>query len=304
MQTEDMRTLWADRGATLELADAKPEATSLAAVSRGAVLAVSAPAASFWIVLRGAAEIESREGRFALAAGHWLCLEREARPTVYAARDGLILGLALSATLQARLLQSARAALYPGRGRLPPRHARLLLGLWRRSGAWQRNAVRTCTPESVLSDQILFNQLLRTTAGLQSGWRGLIEQCPGRSLHRKRQVFVRMQRARLFLEGNLARPVRIAELAALANVSIWYFTKTFHALYGEGPQACAARLRLQQAARLLRETRLSVSEIGAACGFENNCSFSRAFRAHYAVPPSLYRMGGAVPPPVPMPESA
>src|SRR5690606_25861986 len=100
--------------------------------SRGAVVAMSAPAASFWIVLRGAAEIESREGRFQLAAGQWLSLEREARPMVYASRDALIVGLVLSADMQARLLQSARAALYPGRGRLPPRSARLFLGLWRR----------------------------------------------------------------------------------------------------------------------------------------------------------------------------
>ena len=76
-------------------------------------------------------------------------------------------------------------------------------------------------------------------------------------------------------------------------MSTWYFTKIFHALYGEGPQAMAARLRLGHAARLLSETSLSVSEIGAVCGFENNCSFSRAFRERYGTPPSLYRMNGA-----------
>jgi AraC family transcriptional regulator len=285
----DMQTLWADRGNTIEFAGGKAETSGLIVASRGAVVAMTAPTASFWIVLRGAAEVESRDGRFALTSGQWLSLERDARPTVYASRDAVVVALALSANLQARLLQSARVALYPGRGRLPPRSARLFFSLWRRSGVYQRNAVRACVPE-----QVQLNQLLRFTAGLQAGWRGLIEQCPGRSLHRKRQVFVRMQRARLFLEGNLARPVRIAELAALSNVSIWYFTKTFHALYGEGPQACAARLRLEQAAQLLRGTRLCVSEIGAACGFENNCSFSRAFRAHYGMPPSLYRVGDAL----------
>lgn len=284
-----MQTLWADRGNTVELAGGRPEASCLVAASRGAVVAMSAPTASLWIVLRGSAEVESREGRFVLGSGQWLSLERDARPMVYASRDALVVALALSADLQARLLQSARVALYPGRGHLPPRSARLFFGLWRHAcgeGAFQRNAVRSGVAETVQ-----LNQLLRFTAGLQAGWRGLIEQCPGRSLHRKRQVFVRMQRARLFLEGNLGRPVRIAELATLSNVSIWYFTKTFHALYGEGPQACAARLRLEQAAQLLHETRLSVSEIGAACGFENNCSFSRAFRGHYGMPPSLYRMG-------------
>src|SRR5690606_14496662 len=94
------------------------------------------------------------------------------------------------------------------------------------------------------------------------------------------------------LEGHLCRPVRIAELAEISNVSVWYFTKTFQALYGEGPQAASARLRLRSAATLLRRTRLSVSEVGEACGFENNCSFSRAFRAQHGMPPSLYRLAG------------
>ena len=64
----------------------------------------------------------------------------------------------------------------------------------------------------------------------------------------------------------------------------------FHALYGEGPQAMAARLRLNHAAHLLQGTSLSVGEVGAVCGFENNCSFSRAFRERYGLPPSTYRL--------------
>jgi AraC family transcriptional regulator len=100
-----------------------------------------------------------------------------------------------------------------------------------------------------------------------------------------------MQRARLYLDGNLGHPVRLAELAQLCNFSVWYFTKTFHALYQEGPREAIARTRLRQASELLEQTSLSVGEVGAACGFENNCSFSRAFRAHYGKPPSLYRMG-------------
>ena len=62
------------------------------------------------------------------------------------------------------------------------------------------------------------------------------------------------------------------------------------ALYGEGPQAMAARLRLNRAAHLLQGTSLSVGEVGAVCGFENNCSFSRAFRERYGLPPSTYRL--------------
>lgn len=285
----EMQTLWVDRGhdAELSIDPQRGELPMLVAASRAASISVASPSATFWIVLRGTAELECREGRFVLGPDDWISLERDSRPSLYVSRDGLVAGLSMSATLQAQMLQSAQVAVYPGRGRASARSARACLGLWRRSAASARNETRIGTIE-----QKHFVHLLRYISGLQGDYRGLIDHCPGRSLRRKRQVFGRMQRAHLFLEGNIERAVRVSELATLCNVSIWYFTKTFHALYGEGPQTAAARLRLQHATTLLTDTRLSVSEVGAACGFENNCSFSRAFRARYGMPPSLYRLRG------------
>ena len=283
----DMQVVWADRGCPLDLepGTGRDELPALVALSRGGSLAVSAPSASLWLVLRGEAEIECREGRFALASGQWLLLERDACPAVYAGMQALVVGVALGGDMQAQLHQSAQVAVFPGRGEVGAGVRATVFGLWRRCAAFARNESRLRDV-----DRQAFGQVLRLLAGLQQGYRGLVDRCPGRSLRRKRQVFSRMQRARLYLEGNLGRAVRITELAELSNVSVWYFTKTFHALYGEGPQAASARLRLQHASTLLRQTRQSVSEVGAACGFENNCSFSRAFRAQFGVPPSLYRL--------------
>lgn len=285
----EMQTFWVDRGHDAELGveQGRNEPLTLIAASRAASIAVPSSSSSFWIVLRGTVELECREGQFVLRPGEWISLERDSRPSLYVSRDGLVMGLSLSAALQAQLLQSAQIAVYPGRGRVTTRTAKACLGLWRRSAVFARNEARAGSIE-----QKQLGHLLRYVAGMQGAYRDLVDHCPGRSQRRKRQVFGRMQRAHLFLEGNLERAVRVSELAALCNVSIWYFTKTFHALYGEGPQAAAARLRLQHATALLSDTRLSVSEVGAACGFENNCSFSRAFRARYGMPPSLYRLRG------------
>ncbi|HSR65216.1 MAG TPA: AraC family transcriptional regulator, partial [Xanthomonadaceae bacterium] len=131
--------------------------------------------------------------------------------------------------------------------------------------------------------------LLAFVAAMQAPCEALVARCPGRSPRRKRQLFARLQRARLHLDGHAGEAVRLAELAALCNVSIWHFTKTFHAVYGEGPREAIARLRLEQASALLQATRLPVGEVGAACGFENPCSFSRAFRAHYGTTASRWR---------------
>lgn len=256
----------------------------LIALSRAASTSVTAPLVSFWIVLRGTADIEAREGRFHLRTGDWIALERDSRPSIDCDRSALVIGLVQSSTLQASLQQSMRFNLHIGRGRVAGRELRRYLRLWWESGHFPRNK-RSHAEVEVKQ----MARLLRHVDATQAGLSELVDQCPGRSLRRKRQVFGRMQRALLYLEGNTDRPVRISELAELSNVSIWYFTKTFHALYGEGPQATASRFRLQHACDLLSSTRLSVSEVGAACGFENNCSFSRAFRARFGAPPSAYR---------------
>lgn len=221
-----------------------------------------------------------------LAAGQWLVLEGEARPLLHAAADGLVAGIVLPPRLPAQA--NVDGGLVPGLGRLAPGARVAALRLWRGCAPFSRNAADVHEVQ-----RLRLEAVLRLLAAQQAGLRELVDRCPGRSQRRRRQVFARMQRAWLYLAGHLDRPVRLAELAERGNVSVWYFTKTFHALYGEGPQAASTRMRLAHAAGLLRGSRLSVGEAGAACGFENNCSFSRAFRARFGMPPSRYRAPAA-----------
>lgn len=282
-----MQTAWIDRNQLLDagIDFTSAELVSVLAASRTGSITVQAPLVSFWLVARGSADLEAREGRFHLRAGEWVVLEPDSRPTVYASRSSLVLGVAMPQAMRHRIRQFTHLDLHTGRGQLNPGEIRQCLRLWRQTGLFGKSG------RPLASDEVNpLVPLLRHVCNVQYDFRRMIDHCPGRSMRRKSQVFDRMQRARLFLEGNVDRNVRLAELAELSNVSTWYFTKIFHALYGEGPQAMAARLRLGQAARLLTETMLSVSEIGAVCGFENNCSFSRAFRERYGTPPSLYRL--------------
>lgn len=279
-----MRTMWSDRGGAHDASGpTADDLSTLMLASRGGSLAASGAGASAWLVLRGSATLECREGRFVLVAGQWLVLEGDAGPLLHAAGDGLVLGLALGSRMPAQAM--ADSALFPGLGQLAPGARLAALRLWRGCAPFARNAAGLHEVE-----RLRLEAVLRLLAAQQAGLHALVDRCPGRSLRRRRQVFARMQRAWLYLAGNLDRAVRLAELAERGNVSVWYFTKTFHALYGEGPQATSTRMRLAHAARLLRASPLSVGEAGAACGFENNCSFSRAFRARFGVPPSRYRV--------------
>jgi AraC family transcriptional regulator len=96
------------------------------------------------------------------------------------------------------------------------------------------------------------------------------------------------------LRRHLDRPVNLDELAEVACFSKFHFHRVFSAVTGETVNACANRLRLEQAARQLRLARRPLTEIALACGFSSSAAFSRAFRLAYATTPSEYRRTGEI----------
>ena len=268
--------LVADRGVPLSV-EAEPGVPTNVCMAAARLGSVRTDASMFtiWVQLRGRSWVESREGRFRLRAGDWIGLDRDSCPTVQADRNGLCIGVGLDAGSLQALAELTDATLYPGRGQLRMADLREALRLWRAAGLSEgAHSVRP---------------LLLHLARMQSELLEREERCPGRSRSRRRQVLHRMQRARLFLEGNSDRVVRVAELAQLTNFSSWYVAKTFQSLYEESPQALAARLRLERAADLLRDTSMMIGEVAAASGFDNCCSFARAFRARFGVSASTFR---------------
>lgn len=231
---------------------------------------------TIWLQLRGRTRIRGREGEFTLAPGDWLALARDSAPELQADRHAASLGL----WLPPEGAGGRRPDLMPGRGRMPLRELRIAARLWRNGRAAARG---DDTAIHALAAMLLH------LAAQQRDFDACIARCPGRSLRRRRQVFARMQRARLYLEGHRDRVVRLAELAELTSFSSWYLSKTYHELYGESPQAASVRLRLERACELLAATDGAIGEIGAACGFDNSCSFARAFRARLRTTATAWR---------------
>lgn len=266
---------WADRGRQLVIGEEGPAPTQCIGLSRLGAATVPASLLSVFIQVRGSAWVEAREGKFELGPGDWIIFDRDSCPRVQVGGRGVCIGIVPDGAALTSLETLVDRVLYPGRGKLTRSEARTTLRLW-------RNAARG-------GDAHALRPLLMHLAEVQRDLAKRIAHCPGRSRSHKRQVFGRMQRARLYLEGNSHRVVRIDELAELANFSSWYFSKAFHGLYGESPQSLSGRLRLERAARLLRSTSMMVGEVAAASGFDNACSFARAFRARYGVTATRYR---------------
>ncbi|HZH43838.1 MAG TPA: AraC family transcriptional regulator [Lysobacter sp.] len=281
------RVFWADRG-QMQLLDLPETGTVCCGASRLGSLQLAGQAFSIWLQLRGSAWVEAREGRFRLQAGDWIAFERDSRPSVQVDRDGVCIALALDAEAQRTLSQYSEAVLYAGRGSMPRRDRRIALKLWRLAA--ERLGADGGTDPGAL------RPLLLHLGALQRELHARIPRCPGRSRQRKRQVFGRLQRARLYLEGNSDRVVRIGELAQLTSFSSWYFSKTFHSLYEESPQAASVRIRLERAAELLRSSAMTIGEVAAACGFDNCCSFARAFKGRHGMSATQYRRAHAARP--------
>jgi AraC family transcriptional regulator len=104
----------------------------------------------------------------------------------------------------------------------------------------------------------------------------------------------RIDRVIDYLRRNLDRPVKLDELAGVACFSEFHFHRIFSAVSGETLNSFTNRLRLEKAARLLRYSGRSLTDIALDCGFSSSAAFSRAFRSGYDTSPSQFRKSGEI----------
>lgn len=98
-----------------------------------------------------------------------------------------------------------------------------------------------------------------------------------------------VQRVTRYMADRLGEPVSLQELADLLGFSRFHFCKAFRRATGFTPYQWLVRLRMEQARRLLRETRLSITEVAFAVAYQTPSAFTHAFRACYGLTPSEFR---------------
>jgi len=87
---------------------------------------------------------------------------------------------------------------------------------------------------------------------------------------------------------NLGVPPIIKELADYANMSPSKLKRLFKQIFGNSIFSYYQDFRIKEAARLLRDEKLSVSEAGYELGFTNLSHFSRVFKEHMGIKPKQY----------------
>ena len=95
-----------------------------------------------------------------------------------------------------------------------------------------------------------------------------------------------------YIQEHFSENIAIQDLTEYTHVSRSECFRSFHRYTGKKPMEYINEYRLILAAGLLKETELSISEIGSSCGFCSSSYFGKLFKEKYGVTPLGYRKEG------------
>ena len=99
----------------------------------------------------------------------------------------------------------------------------------------------------------------------------------------------RLLRARRYLQQTATQNIKLSEIAKQANLSPFYFHRSYKQTYGETPHNHRSRLRLARAKTILRGGQYSIAEVCFEVGFESVSSFTAWFLRQVGLTPSRYQ---------------
>ena len=88
---------------------------------------------------------------------------------------------------------------------------------------------------------------------------------------------------------NMERRITIDDLSKQYLINPTTLKAVFKAVYGTSLAAHMKEHRMEYAAKLLRETSMSIADIAAAVGYESQSKFAAAFKNQFSVLPNAYR---------------
>lgn len=99
----------------------------------------------------------------------------------------------------------------------------------------------------------------------------------------------RLQIAKRYIADNLAKPIRVDDVAREANVSVRHLNRIASQAENCSISELIRKLRIQHVKKQLKTTNLSLSELAAENGFSDAPQLSRAFKRSEGTSPGRYR---------------
>lgn len=92
-----------------------------------------------------------------------------------------------------------------------------------------------------------------------------------------------------YINEHLDRDIKLADLAALLDMSQFHFSHLFKQAIGTSPYQYLLGQRIERAKQLLKQTDRSIMDIALACGFNSHSHLSKQFRQSTGMTPTTYR---------------
>jgi AraC-like DNA-binding protein len=99
----------------------------------------------------------------------------------------------------------------------------------------------------------------------------------------------RLRRVTQYVQANLQRELRLAELSALVHMSPYHFARLFKRSTGVPPHRFLVGCRIDAARALLAARTAPIAEIAQSVGFRTPSHFTTTFRRVTGMTPSAYR---------------
>jgi AraC family transcriptional regulator len=115
---------------------------------------------------------------------------------------------------------------------------------------------------------------------------------PVRRSATRREILRRISLATDFIHSNYDKPLMLGDMARAAFLSRHHFLRLFKHVHEVTPHEYLQRKRTSVAARLLRDSGLSVEEVVRQVGFDSRSTLFRAMRRFHGVTPRECRQHG------------
>ena len=128
---------------------------------------------------------------------------------------------------------------------------------------------------------------LKDKAGVTIGLVGISRDL--QSADQDREVFTSVSKVVEFAKANLSTPLKTPDLAEMVHFSVWQIDQRMRELFGLTTAQLILQLRMDAAAKKLRNSREPIIAIALDIGYANQSAFSRQFRKTFGMPPGDYR---------------
>ena len=99
----------------------------------------------------------------------------------------------------------------------------------------------------------------------------------------------RVQRVREYVEAHLGDRLTLADLAGVACLSPYHFSRSFKLALGIGPQRYVVQRRLERAKTLMRRTNQPLAWVAQEAGFADQSHLTSVFRRETGMTPGRFR---------------